>query len=88
MAFNFAAVPKSHTLFICRNNAYASSTPIADQMASDGVAVRGPAFGLATSRVDGNDVIAVYEAVKQKIISDDTPVLLDDLSTRPSLDER
>ena len=64
-ALNFAAVLKAQTLFLVRNNKYAISTPVADQYASDGVAPRAISFGIATTRVDGNDALAVLHATEQ-----------------------
>jgi len=64
-ALNFAATLKSQTLFFCRNNMYAISTPIDDQYAGDGIAVRGVGYGIPTIRVDGNDIFAVYAATKK-----------------------
>jgi 2-oxoisovalerate dehydrogenase E1 component alpha subunit len=58
-ALNFAATLRCQTLFLCRNNKYAISTPVEDQYASDGVAPRAVSFGIATTRVDGNDAVAV-----------------------------
>ena len=55
--------------FVCffssRNNGYAISTPAAEQYRGDGIAVRGPSYGIATIRVDGNDVFAVYNATQK-----------------------
>ena len=61
-ALNFASVYNSQTLFICRNNGYSISTPVSDQYGGDGIAARGPAFGIPSIRVDGNDVVAVFNA--------------------------
>ena len=44
---------------------YAISTPIDDQYAGDGIAVRGPSYGMHTIRVDGNDIFAVYSATEK-----------------------
>ena len=55
-AINFAATLKSQTLFICRNNGFAISTPVSEQYIGDGIAVRGIAYGINTIRVDGNDI--------------------------------
>ncbi|WVQ75017.1 hypothetical protein IAR50_004625 [Cryptococcus sp. DSM 104548] len=52
-------------IWFCRNNGFAISTPIVDQYAGDGIASRGPAYGLDTIRVDGNDALAVLTAVKE-----------------------
>ena len=55
----------SYTFAYCsRNNGYAISTPVNEQYRGDGIAVRGPAFGMDTIRVDGNDVFAVYNATR------------------------
>lgn len=64
-ALNIAAVHGCPTIFFCRNNGYAISTSTRDQYASDGIAPRGPAFGLPTIRVDGNDVLAVLVATRK-----------------------
>ncbi|KAJ7451542.1 branched-chain alpha-keto acid dehydrogenase E1-alpha subunit [Mycena latifolia] len=52
------------TLFLARNNGFAISTPSTEQFFGDGIAARGPAYGIDTVRVDGNDVLAVLAAVR------------------------
>ncbi|ORY34855.1 Thiamin diphosphate-binding protein [Naematelia encephala] len=52
-------------IWFCRNNGFAISTPIIDQYAGDGIASRGPGYGLDTIRVDGNDALAVLSAVRE-----------------------
>jgi hypothetical protein len=37
---------------------------VQEQYRGDGIAARGPAYGMATIRVDGNDVLAVYNVTK------------------------
>ena len=64
-ALNFAATLRCQTIFLCRNNKYAISTPVEDQYASDGIAPRAVAMGLATARVDGNDAVACLHATQQ-----------------------
>jgi len=64
-AMNIAAVHGCPTIFFCRNNGYAISTGTKDQYAGDGVAQRGPAYGLPTIRIDGNDVLAVIAATSK-----------------------
>lgn len=61
---NFAATLRAQSLFYCRNNLFAISTPVDEQYAGDGIAARGLAYGMKTIRVDGNDLFAVYNAVK------------------------
>jgi pyruvate dehydrogenase E1 component alpha subunit len=67
-AVNLASVQKLPLVLICNNNAYAYSTPIEKQMACKNVADRGPAYGIPSEIVDGNDVFAVYEAVGRAAI--------------------
>ncbi|KAG2433713.1 hypothetical protein HXX76_008081 [Chlamydomonas incerta] len=64
-AFNFAAVLGAPCLFVCRNNGYAISTPAHEQYKGDGIAGRGPMYGIPSIRVDGGDVRAVYNAVME-----------------------
>ncbi|KAF1836142.1 hypothetical protein BDW02DRAFT_521743 [Decorospora gaudefroyi] len=64
-ALNIAATRQVPCLFICRNNGYAISTPTSDQYRGDGIASRGAGYGIATLRVDGNDIFAVRHATKE-----------------------
>lgn len=63
-ALNMAAVWKVPVVFFCNNNQYAYSTPLKLQMAIENVADRALAYGIPSEVVDGNDVIAVYNAAK------------------------
>ena len=56
---------KDFCVAFSRNNGYAISTPVQEQYKGDGIAIRGPAYGMSTIRVDGNDVFAVYNATKE-----------------------
>jgi pyruvate dehydrogenase E1 component alpha subunit/2-oxoisovalerate dehydrogenase E1 component alpha subunit len=58
---NFAAVKKAPVVFVCQNNHWAISVPVSDQMASDGIAIKAPGYGIPGIRVDGNDLLAVYK---------------------------
>jgi pyruvate dehydrogenase E1 component alpha subunit len=62
---NLAAVQKAPLVLICNNNQYAYSTPLRLQMACEHVADRAPGYGIPAEVVDGNDVTAVYKAVKR-----------------------
>lgn len=85
-AFNFAAVLGAPTLFVCRNNGYAISTPAHEQYRGDGIAGRGPGYGIPSVRVDGGDVRAVYNAVREAraraLSGQGGPVLLECMSYR------
>lgn len=62
---NIAATTESPVIFVCRNNGYAISTPVAEQYRGDGIASRGAGYGMHTIRVDGSDVLAVLTAMRQ-----------------------
>ncbi|KAI3826821.1 hypothetical protein L1987_00877 [Smallanthus sonchifolius] len=82
---NFSAVMEVPVIFFCRNNGWAISTPISDQFRSDGIVVRGKAYGVPSIRVDGNDALAIYSAVyeaRKMAIEKQTPVLIEALTYR------
>jgi pyruvate dehydrogenase E1 component subunit alpha len=64
---NFAAVWNTPTIFFCKNNGYAISLPVARQTATATLAEKGLAYGIPGVRVDGNDVLAVYQVTKEAI---------------------
>jgi len=64
---NLASVQKLPVVWICNNNQYAYSTPMAAQMACANVADRGAAYNIPAEIVDGNDVLAVYEATRRAL---------------------
>ncbi|KAL0378237.1 UNVERIFIED_CONTAM: 2-oxoisovalerate dehydrogenase subunit alpha 2, mitochondrial [Sesamum radiatum] len=79
-ALNFAAVMEAPVILFCRNNGWAISTPVSDQFRSDGIVVRGQAYGVRSIRVDGNDALAVFNAVhmaRKMAISESRPVLIE-----------
>ncbi len=56
-----------------------------EQYKGDGIAIRGPAYGMSTIRVDGNDVFAVYNATRQAreiCIREMRPVLIEAMTYR------
>lgn len=84
-ALNFAAVLEVPVIFLCRNNGWAISTPISDQLRGDGIVVRGTAYGVRSIRVDGNDALAIYNAVseaRKMAIELQSPVLIEALTYR------
>lgn len=87
-ALNLAATRSCPIVFICRNNGYAISTPTLEQYRGDGIASRGIGYGIDTIRVDGNDIFAVYQVMKearQMALSDGgRPVLIEAMSYRVS----
>jgi len=62
---NFAAVFKLPILFVLENNGVAEYTPLKKHFAGSNFACRAEGYGFPGLRIDGNDVLAVYEAVQQ-----------------------
>ena len=61
---NMAALWKRPVLFICENNHYQIATEIHRHSAVAEIHRRGSAYGIDGQRVDGRDVLAVYEATR------------------------
>jgi len=59
---NLASIWKLPVVFICENNLYAESTSISYATNIANIADRAVAYGIPGRTVDGNDVLAVYEA--------------------------
>lgn len=66
-AFNMAALWKLPMIYFCENNQYGLSTPMADSTAIDRLSKRAVAYGMPGETIDGNDVVAVYEAVAKAV---------------------
>ncbi|WP_148861407.1 thiamine pyrophosphate-dependent dehydrogenase E1 component subunit alpha [Marinobacter fonticola] len=84
-ALNMAAVHRVPVIFFCRNNGYAISTPAVEQFAADGVAPRAYGYKMDVIRVDGNDVLAVYEATRlarKMAVEENRPVLVEAMTYR------
>ncbi|VVC04231.1 2-oxoglutarate dehydrogenase E1 component [Candidatus Burarchaeum australiense] len=66
-SLNLAGVSKAPAIFICENNLYAISVPRKIQTASQTIAQKALAYGIAGIQVDGNDLLAVYAAMKEAV---------------------
>ncbi len=66
-AMNMAAVWKLPVIFVCENNLYAASTPLASAFAIPNIADRAAAYGMPGMIVDGNDVLAVRESAAEVV---------------------
>ena len=66
-ALNLAGVFKAPCIFICQNNQWAISLPVKEQTASQTIAQKAIAYGIAGIQVDGNDVFAVYKATMDAV---------------------
>lgn len=63
----FAGVLKAPVVLLCNNNQWAISTPVAKQTAAESLAAKAVGYGMPGVRVDGNDVLAVYEATREAV---------------------
>jgi len=61
-SLNLAALFRLPVIFVCENNRYAATTPVNLSFAREAIAERAEAYGVPAATVDGNDVLAVYEA--------------------------
>ena len=59
---NFAAVMRAPVVLLCNNNQWAISTPLSAQTRAESLADKAVGYGMPGVRVDGGDVLAVYEA--------------------------
>jgi pyruvate dehydrogenase E1 component alpha subunit len=64
---NFAAVMKAPLVLFCNNNGWAISTPVSAQTAAESLADKAVGYGMPGLRVDGTDVLAVYEATREAV---------------------
>ena len=64
---NLAAILKVPVVFICENNLYAQMVPASVAMAIEDIADRATGYGLPGRVVDGQDVLAVYEATQMAV---------------------
>src|SRR5262252_2537939 len=79
-ALNFAGVQQLPIVFICENNQYAYSVPLEKSMAIDDVADRAQGYGFDGVAINGNDVLAVYQATQGALArarSGDGPTLIE-----------
>ena len=84
-AMNLAAVWKLPLIFFCENNQYGLTTATEAVTAGPGIAARGDAYGVPNERVDGNDVMAVFDAVTRAALrarAGEGPSLIEALTYR------
>jgi len=66
-SMNMAAVWNLPMLFICENNLYGMTAPIAETTKELNLYKRAAGYGMYGEQIDGNDVFAVWEAVDQAL---------------------
>ena len=59
---NFAALKKLPVIFVCENNLYATHMPIQECRVERDICEISRPFGIESRRIDGNDILTVYEA--------------------------
>src|SRR6187551_3894969 len=64
---NFAAVMRAPLVLFCNNNGWAISTPVSAQTRAETLADKAVGYGMPGVRVDGGDVLAVYEATREAV---------------------
>jgi len=66
-SINFAALKKLPIIFACENNLYSTHMPIKECRLKNNIFEIGISYGIISFRVDGNDVLRVYEAAKKAV---------------------
>ncbi|SET59848.1 2-oxoisovalerate dehydrogenase E1 component alpha subunit [Salinibacillus kushneri] len=82
---NFAGVHKLPVITMVENNKYAISVPLEKQIGGESVSDRAQGYGMPGITVDGNDPLAVYEAVKEareRAVNGEGPTLIETISYR------
>src|SRR5438270_3603716 len=64
---NFAGVMQAPLILFCNNNQWAISTPLSAQTHAEALADKAVGYGMPGVRVDGTDVLAVYEATREAV---------------------
>src|SRR5438876_6038176 len=64
---NLAGVMQAPLILFCNNNQWAISTPVEAQTHAETLAAKAVGYGMPGVRVDGGDVLAVYEATREAV---------------------
>ncbi len=64
---NLAGVTHAPVIFFVQNNQWALSVPRSRQTAAPTIACRGEGYGIPGKYVDGNDIMAVFEATSEAV---------------------
>src|SRR3954466_1515305 len=82
---NLAAVMRAPLVLLCNNNQWAISTPLEAQTRAETLADKAAGYGIPGVRVDGADVLAVYEATRDAVArarAGDGPTLIEAVTYR------
>jgi len=64
---NLAAVMQAPLILFCNNNQWAISTPLSAQTRAEALVDKAAGYGIPGVRVDGGDVLAVFEATREAV---------------------
>jgi len=84
-ALNFSGAFGVPAVFVIRNNGYAISTPESVQTAAESLAARGEGYGIPGFQVDGNDLLAVVNVMREAVArarAGDGPTLIEAMTYR------
>ena len=84
-ALNVAAVWGLPVIFIIENNGYGLSTPSREQFKFEHFTDKGPGYGMEAHRIDGNNILEVYDTVRtlaEDMRTNPRPVLLECITFR------
>lgn len=84
-AMNMAQLWHLPVIFLCQNNHYGEHTAFADHTKVDRIVTRAQSYGMEGVHVDGNDAIAMYQAVRtaaDKARRGDGPTLIEAMCYR------
>ena len=84
-ALNVAAVWNLPVIFMIENNGYGLSTPSSEQFRFQNFTDKGPAYGMDALQIDGNNVLEVYDTVRQAAASmrvGSRPILIEAITFR------
>jgi pyruvate dehydrogenase E1 component alpha subunit len=66
-SLNIASLWQLPVIFVCENNGYAEFTPLSAHTKIERLAQHAKTYGIAAGTVDGNDLIAVREAMRKAV---------------------
>ncbi|MGA8028083.1 MAG: thiamine pyrophosphate-dependent dehydrogenase E1 component subunit alpha [Bryobacteraceae bacterium] len=66
-SINLSALYRWPVIFVCENNLYASHMRLLERRAADNICRTGEAHGVPAAALDGNDVVAVYQAAVEAV---------------------
>lgn len=82
---NMGAIWSLPVVYLIENNRYSASTPIADMVKLEKLSDRAAGYGIPGLTIDGNDVLEVYETVREaaaRARAGDGPTLVEALTYR------